>query len=62
MGFDGTNALITERAAMALKTKINPINLTIRGEAYENRLLKYCERGYSIRVPELGELGEMRGQ
>ena len=29
------------------------MNLSIRGEAYENRLLKYATRGFGIGVPEL---------
>ena len=42
VGFDGQDVLLTGRAARAIATKTNTINLAIRGEAYENRLLKYA--------------------
>ena len=52
-GFDGTDALITQRCVAAMSTKVNLVNLQIRGECYECRLLKYVERGFSIGVPLL---------
>lgn len=36
-----------------MSTKINTINLNIRGESYECRLLKYVERGFAIGIPLL---------
>jgi hypothetical protein len=56
LGFDGQDALITKRAAIAIASKVNTINLEIRGEAYENRLIKYAERGFGIGVPRLRQL------
>ena len=52
-GYDGKNALITPRAVNAIRTKTNVINLVIRGENYECRLLKYVERGFAIGIPRL---------
>jgi hypothetical protein len=52
-GFDGNQVLVTPRAAEAIRTKINTVNLSIRGECYEHRLLKYAERGFAIQVPLL---------
>jgi hypothetical protein len=42
-----------QRCVDAVRTKVNIVNLSIRGEAYENRLLKYATRGFGIGVPEL---------
>lgn len=53
VGYDGTNTLITPRCIAALRTRVNTINLQIRGEAYECRLLKYVERGFAIGIPSL---------
>ena len=49
--FDGKEVLITPRAITAIKTRINTVNLNIRGECYEHRLMKYAERGWAIGVP-----------
>ena len=56
VGFDGQDALITPRCIKAMSTKINMLNLQIRGEAYECRLLKYVERGFAIGLPQLDSL------
>ena len=56
VGFDGKVVLATPRACAAISTRVNLINLNIRGKAYENRLLKYAERGFAIGVPRLREL------
>jgi len=40
IGFDGRNVLSVARGIEAISSKINTINLAIRGNAYENRLLK----------------------
>lgn len=40
-GYDGTRVQCTERARAAIVSKINVVDLTIRGAAYENRLIKY---------------------
>jgi len=53
VGFDGSAAMITPRAVVAINTKVNTINLDIRGACYEHRLMKYAERGFSIGVPLL---------
>ena len=53
VGYDGRDALITPRCITAMSTKLNMINLQIRGEAYECRLLKYVERGFAIGLPLL---------
>lgn len=53
VGYDGKSVLATNRAIIALRTKTNTINLEIRGQCYENRLLKYAQRGFAIKVPEL---------
>ena len=52
-GFDGEHALITPRAIAAITTRVNTVDLSIRGESYELRLLKYVERGFAIGVPRL---------
>ncbi|KAJ1621777.1 hypothetical protein T492DRAFT_846789 [Pavlovales sp. CCMP2436] len=51
--FDGARVLAVLLALAALRTKVNQIDLTIRDEAYESRLLKYAERGFAIGVPQL---------
>jgi hypothetical protein len=53
VGWDGKDALIVPRCVTALSNKVNMVNLNIRGESYECRLLKYAERGFSIGVPSL---------
>ena len=53
LGYDGVDVTITERAVEALRTRINTVNLAIRGECYEMRLLKYAERGFAICAPGL---------
>ena len=55
VGYDGQDVLLTPRAALAIRTKVNVVNLQIRGEAYENRLLKYAERAFAIGIPQLKE-------
>ena len=40
VGWDGYDVLMTDRCVKAVSTRTNTINLDIRGEAYENRLLK----------------------
>lgn len=52
-GFDGVKVLATPRAVCAVATRTNTINLSIRGAAYEYRLLKYAERGFGVGVPGL---------
>jgi hypothetical protein len=51
--FDGTDVMCTPRARTAINAKVNMVNLTLRGSAYENRLVKYAQRGFAIGVPEL---------
>jgi hypothetical protein len=53
VGFDGKDVLATGRALKAISTRINTVDLSIRGENDENRLLKYAERGFAIAVPGL---------
>ena len=53
VGYDGDRVHITERGITAVRTKINVVNLAIRGDAYEHRLIKYAERGFGIGVPGL---------
>ena len=48
----GSSVMITPRAVAAISTKVNVINLGIRGECYEHRLLKYVERGFAIAAPQ----------
>lgn len=60
-GYDGQRALGVGRALRSLRSKVNPVNLSIRGEAYETRLLKYAERGWAIGVAELQRAKVARG-
>lgn len=53
VGYDGTNTLITPRAITAIRRRVNRIDLNLRGECYESRLLKYVERGFAIEIPLL---------
>jgi len=53
LGYDGLDVTLTERCVEALRTRVNTVNLDIRGECYEMRLLKYAERGFAICVPGL---------
>ena len=52
VGYDGSNVMINDRAIEALKTRINVVDLDIRSDTTENRLLKYAERGFAINVTE----------
>ena len=58
VGYDGTQALITPRCITALRTRINTVNLEIRGESYECRLLKYVERGFRLPAGRLAAAPE----
>jgi hypothetical protein len=63
VGYDGTTVLLTPRCVESIRNKVNTVSLDIRGDAYENRLLKYAERGFSIAVPKLrGILSELDGK
>ncbi len=46
VGFDGQNVLATQRAIPSIRSRVNTIDLNLRGDCYENRLLKYAERGF----------------
>ena len=56
VGWDGSEVLATQRCIDALRTHVNIINLEVRGDAYENRLLKYATRGFGIGVPGLKQV------
>jgi hypothetical protein len=45
--------MLNDRASKALKTRINVVDLEIRSDSTENRLLKYAERGFAISAPTL---------
>ena len=51
--FDGDKVLATKRGVRALTHKVNIVDLSLRGGAYENRLIKYAARGFMIGVPGL---------
>jgi hypothetical protein len=51
--YDGTDVMCTPRARAAINSKLNVVNLSLRGSAYENRLVKYAQRGFAIGVPGL---------
>ena len=53
VSFDGTDAMCTPRARRAINAKMNIVDLSLRGAAYENRLIKYAQRGFMIGVPGL---------
>lgn len=53
LGFDGSRVLINERGSKALLTRLNTLNLNIRSDSTENRLLKYAARGFGIYIPQL---------
>ncbi|KAJ3296741.1 hypothetical protein HK104_001251 [Borealophlyctis nickersoniae] len=53
VGFDGIKVLVLPRAARALKTRSNVVDMSRRSYSYEHRLLKYTKRGFSIKVPGL---------
>ena len=53
VGFDGETVWATRRAVDAIRYKLNEVNLDLRGDAYENRALKYAERGFAIGIPRL---------
>ena len=50
-GWDGAHVVCTKRGVNAINTKINIVDLQIRGASYEARLLKYAERAFAIGVP-----------
>ena len=56
VGWDGSEVYSTQRCIQALRTHVNVVNLNIRGDAYENRLLKYATRGFGIGVPGLKQV------
>ncbi|KAI9024784.1 hypothetical protein DFJ74DRAFT_56354 [Hyaloraphidium curvatum] len=53
VGYDGREVLATPRALKAISTRVNVVDLSIRGTAYESRLLKYAERGFAVAIPGL---------
>jgi hypothetical protein len=53
VGYDGSSVIANSRSLEALALRINTVDLTIRSNTTENRLLKYAERGFAINVPNL---------
>jgi hypothetical protein len=53
VGYDGSSVMANSRSLEALALRINTVDLTIRSNTTENRLLKYAERGFAINVPNL---------
>ena len=51
--FDGEAVTATTRAARAIRTKTNVVVAERRSWTYEQRVLKYVRRGYSVAVPGL---------
>eukprot|EP01117_Protostelium_nocturnum_P006255 TRINITY_DN2256_c0_g3_i1.p1 TRINITY_DN2256_c0_g3~~TRINITY_DN2256_c0_g3_i1.p1 ORF type:complete len:1398 (+),score=544.34 TRINITY_DN2256_c0_g3_i1:123-4316(+) len=51
VGFDGVKVWMNPRCARALKYQTNIVDMTRRSPSYENRLIKYSKRGFSISVP-----------
>ena len=48
VGYDGTNVLMTGRASFAITNRVNCCDLSLRGDAFESRLIKYAERGFAL--------------
>jgi hypothetical protein len=48
IAYDGKNLITTERGFNALKYRTNVANLNRRSPSYENRLIKYSTRGFSV--------------
>ena len=61
VAYDGAAAWGTQRSRAAINAKRNTVNLMLRGAAYENRLVKYAQRGFGIVVPGLNK-GEIDGE
>ena len=52
-GYDGSDCWFVNRAGVAMNQKVNIVDLTLRGAAYEHRLTKYATRGFAVGVPGL---------
>ena len=52
VGFDGTNFYLTERSKFALENMMNFVDFDRMSPTYENRLVKYADRGFSTYVPD----------
>jgi hypothetical protein len=44
---------MTGRAKFAIINRVNVVDLALRGDAFESRLIKYAERGFALAVPGL---------
>jgi hypothetical protein len=53
VGFDGKSVFMTGRAKFAITNRINVVDLALRGDAFESRLIKYAERGFALAIPGL---------
>jgi hypothetical protein len=54
IGYEAVGGLrMTPRAQAAINSRLNLVDLSLRGAAYENRLVKYASRGFAIGVPGL---------
>ncbi len=51
IGFDGKQLYTTKVGDFAFSTAMNIVDLTKRSPTYETRLAKYCNRGFSIGLP-----------
>lgn len=44
---------MTGRASFAITNRVNCCDLSLRGDAFESRLIKYAERGFALSIPGL---------
>ena len=53
IGYDGKDIWMTQRAYYALTHKYNTVNFDRLSPTYENRLIKYANRGMGVYVPNM---------
>lgn len=53
VAFDGRKVMVSPRAALAIKTQCNTVDMSRRSPSYESRLVKYGLRGFEISLPDL---------
>lgn len=51
IGYDGKNVWLTQRALFSLINRYNTVNFDLMSPSYCDRLIKYAQRGISIRIP-----------
>ena len=55
VAWDGSRVYLSELGLLAANYRMNVVNLAVRGEVTEGRIIRYMRRGYGLVLPELGD-------